>query len=218
MTRIMAVVGTAVLLSFHATSELEAQLWEAARPGEDRASLAVQGGLLQPNTTYDDGSSFDAGVGVGLTTSYWVFRNVGLRSSLFRSRTEGRAGEEFSPVGLQNPTVWLYNLELALRLPVAGDRLGGFPYLAAGYGGKTYRWDPSWPEQIGFTSGAWTAAGGIELRSIGGSPFGLIGEVRNYWYGYSGFQYQWGSGIGRHINDPQDSSDLMFTAGVTISR
>jgi len=212
--------AVAVALCLLGTAPLKAQLWEAGLPGEDLGSISLLGGLLQPNTTYDDGSTFESGMGFGASVAVWPWRHVGVRATLLRGRTEGKEGEVFSPLRFQNPTIWLYNLDLALRYPLMTESsLALAPYIAAGVGGKTFRWDPSWPEQIGFTSRTLTAAGGIEVRPTGGGrALGLIAEVRGYRYGYTGFQYQWGDGIGRHIGDPQDSTDLLFTLGLTLNR
>src|SRR5690606_3043893 len=140
---------------------------------------------LQPSTTYDDGSTFASGIGSGIAATVWPHRYVGVRSVVIRSRTEGEQGDQFSPLQFQNPVVWLYDVELALRYPFVGA-IGLSPYVSGGFGGKTFRWNPSWPEQTSLTVKALTGAAGLELRPSGGrSALGMIAEVRGYSYGYT---------------------------------
>lgn len=217
--RTRAAIGFAILVTLLTGTPLRAQFWQAGVPGEDVGSISLYGGLLQPNTTYEDGSTFESGISGGVSVSYWPYRYFGMKALVIRSRTEGREGQEFSPLRFQNPTVWLYNLDLAVRYPIVGSSLALVPYLAGGVGGKTFRWDPSWPEQIGMSAPTKSAAAGFEIRPTGRNrTLGIVVEARGYNYGYTGFNYQWGEGIGRHIGDPQESTDLLFSVGLTFSR
>jgi len=188
-------------------------LWEAGQPGDDIGSVAVMFGVLAPSTSFsDDGSSFEQGTALGLALNYWPFERLGLRTHVLRAKTPGDHGDlapcpptPCSAIGYQEPVVWDYALEAAVRLPMGGGGLNWFPYLSAGVAGKSYRWSVDVP-RVGYTGGGFTAAGGVEVRTASMGPFGFIAEARTY---QTKFQT-----LGKN----ERQSDFALTAGITLSR
>jgi hypothetical protein len=209
------VLALVVLVTVLWTSPLSAQIWEAGLPGDDIGSVAVTGGVVAPSTNFsDDGSHFESGGIFGLALTYWPFEHFGLRTHVMRGKTQGNHGDmaatcppaPCSPIGFQEPVVWHYSLEAALRRPMGGS--GGtawFPFVSVGATGKSYRWSIERP-WVGYTGGGWTAAGGVELRMAATGPFGFIAEARTF---QTRFQ-----ALGKN----QTHSDFAFTAGLTLSR
>jgi opacity protein-like surface antigen len=86
--------------------------------------------------------------------------------------------------------VWLYSADLALRYPVGGGGFALVPYVAGGYGGKTYHWSLN-RRSAGTrydTSFGSTAGGGLEIRPVS-SSIGLRIEVLNQRSQFSFFEY-----------------------------
>src|SRR5690606_25211109 len=88
--------------------------------GYEIASATLKMGMLSPRTTFTDNSfgesSFSNGLAVGVTATAWpVFnRRVGLKAQIIRSETDGQnETSEFAPIAVNDPTVYLYTLELA---------------------------------------------------------------------------------------------------------
>ncbi|MQA89480.1 MAG: outer membrane beta-barrel protein [Gemmatimonas sp.] len=210
MKRVFAGAAAALIL---AVQPLSGQLWEAGLPGDDIGSLAVNFGVLSPTTEFpDDGSSFDQGTGFGMALTYWPSDHFGLRTHVMRGETPGNHGNlapcpptPCSAVGYQEPVVWHYSAEAAVRRPMGGAGFAWFPYASAGVTGKSYRWSIDRP-RVGYTGGGWTAAGGIEARTGATGPLGFMAEVRTY---QTRFQT-----LGKN----QGQSDFALTAGVTLSR
>ena len=210
MKGVFDIAAAAMLLM---AQPLSAQLWEAGLPGEDVGSLAVNFGVVSPATEFpDDGSSFEQGSAFGAALTYWPFDHVGLRAHVLRGKTPGDHGDlspcppaPCSSVGYENPVVWFYALEAAVRRPMGDDGFAWFPYASTGVTGKSYRWEIDRP-RVGYTDIGWTAAGGIEVRTSATGPFGFVAEVRTY-------QTQFNT-----LGKSENQSDLAFTAGVTLSR
>jgi hypothetical protein len=210
MKRVFAASAAALIL---AAQPLSAQLWQAGLPGDDVGSLALNLGVLSPATEFaDDGSSFDQGTAFGVGFTYWPFDHVGLRTHVLRGETPGNHGNlspcppnPCSAVGHQQPVVWHYALEGAVRLPMGGAGLAWFPFASAGVTGKSYRWSIDRP-RVGYTAPGWTAAGGIEVRTRATGPFGLLAEVRTYQTSFE------------TLGKSEGHSDFAFTAGVTLNR
>jgi hypothetical protein len=216
-----AVLGVvASLLVTASVSELRAQILNSPPVGQEIASVNLRVGLLAPQTTFNDPSfgesSFDSGFALGMTAAAWPIldRKVGLRGSLIRSRTDGQnATSEFAPIAINDPTVYMYTLEGAVRLPMAA----GFPYASVGYGGKHYTWTTSAHKVSRFA--AWTAATGYELRPAALGPFGVVAELRGYQSNFRGFGIDdgsWEDGpYGGRVGGVKNV-DLLFTTGFSL--
>jgi len=197
------------------------QTWDAGPLGEDLGSLAIHLGTVVPTVTFSDGSSHDSGLTLGASASWWPFRHLGFRASGFRSQTDGVEGDQFSAVALQNPTVYIYGVELAARYPMGGGAIAWAPYLAGGPSGKTYRWSIDVPKASS-TSWGWNVAGGVDIRPR--DQFGVLVEARNH-----RSQYLWhglgeGSTVhrdtGRTMKDTTGPSvsDWVVTVGFSVNR
>ena len=191
------------------TSNLSAQLWEAGAPGDDVASVALSVGMVSPRTTLPDGSSFENGIALGLAGTWWGHRYFGLRAAVLRSETNGVHGAELSGVGFQDPTIWLVDADVLLRLPFDGGRFTWFPYVAAGVGLKSYRWTITNTRRGDTSLGDVIWAAGLEFRPGGNGWYGLKLEAKNH---NSQYEFQ------EFIKNAQDMNDLVFTAAITLNR
>lgn len=209
MRSVLAVAATAILLAWTG-SELAAQPWYAGLPGDDVGSLAIQVGAVSPTTELPDGGGFQTGIAAGVTGTFWPFRHLGFRGSLLTGKTNGDRGpNNNSKAGLENPTLLLYNAEIAFRYPVVGGSLAWFPFVAAGGGGKTYYWSErltGFPRDFTY---AWTFAAGLEFRRTSSPWYGFVLEVKNF-----NSKYKW---HGWHFDEPI-MRDMIFTAGITLNR
>jgi hypothetical protein len=221
MIRPLLSLGAALLIAATAGAELHAQ---AAAPGHDIASVGLKLGLLSPRTTFDDASfgesSFSEGLAYGVAVNTWPMlgRRVGIRGQLVRSETAGEnSTSDFAPIAINDPTVYLYTLELAVRQPVELGSLTGVPYLAAGYGGKQYTWAVSQHKTSRF--GAWTAAGGLELRPTALGAFGVSTELRAYGSEFRAFGIDdgtWEDGFYGGKVGGVDNLDLLLSTGISV--
>lgn len=225
----MALVALTLLLG---ASRANAQLWQAGPPGDDLGSLALLVGSVVPQSDLPDGASFASGTALGASATWWPFRHVGFRGNFVRTETEGREGDEFSSVAFESPIVLLYSADVALRLPLELSRLALVPYIAAGYGGKSYRWSLNRVSAGGGgnTSFGWTLAGGTELRLLS-SSVGLRLEVLNQHSEFRFFEYAGPNSRHEFYRDevvvhdvvPGELSyptlnDMIFTVALTVNR
>ena len=221
MTR--AFLSAAALLLASA-SALHAQL-AVPEPGREIASVAVKVGLLSPRTTFTDAafgeSGFREGMAVGVAVSAWPLlgRRVGIRGQLVRSHTDGEnSTSELAPVAVNDPNVYLYTLELAVRQPLSVGGVSGAPYLSAGWGGKHYSWAVSQHKTSRFA--ALTAATGVELRPASLGAFGVGAELRAYGSRFRGFGIDdgnWSPGFyGGEVGGVRNV-DVLGTVGVSLN-
>jgi opacity protein-like surface antigen len=210
-----AVLVSAMVLA----TDLSAQFWEAGRPGQDVATLAILGGAISPTTTLPDGSSHSSGAAVGIAGTWWFHRFAGVRGSFTYTQVEGQAEPSmpFSAAATQDPTIWLYGIDLTLRYPVVADGYAVSPYLMAGPGGKSYRWSIENP-RIGDSGFAWSYGGGVDVRPTRSGSLGIVLEVENH-----RSRYMW-HGLGLRAVAPDYQAvgpllnDIVFSAGLTLSR
>jgi len=202
-----------------------AQWWDAKPLGEDLGSVGIQLGMMSPTTTFSDGSSFDSGIAVGLSGSLWPTRYVGARTRIVRSQHSGQHGEVFSPVGAEDPTIWLYNLELAVRYPMQANSFGWFPYVGLGMGGKAFQFSTG---RRGANAWGRVMSGGVELRPANSSGFlGISGVdigVQQYKNTYAFMPNKMVRPDGQHreheflgIPGGNDQSDLVVSVGFTLN-
>jgi len=204
MHRLATVAWICFVLLFHPGAPLSAQLWSGAPPGEDIATLAVQFGAVVPGTTFSDGSSFEQGTGVGAALSVWPLQSMGIRLNLLRAQTAGEHGAgATSPIGYQEPTLWIYGAEASVRRILEAGSFVWFPYASVGIGGKSYRWSVDRPS-IGDSFRSFNVAGGVELRPAGLSPLGLMLEARSMHSDFKAFGMN------------ETSRDLLLTLGLTF--
>lgn len=209
-------LSLAVLVAILVPSAAPAQLWQAGAPGEDVLSARLYLGVLQPLTDYADGSSLETGASFGVGGSYWPTRYLGLTADVFRSQNEVATGSGFSALADQDPTVWLYNLSAALRVPIVTGNLALAPYIAGGPTAKSYKWAVYQPQMGGLfdrpygggrnTSFGWSYGGGLEIRLGQSGNFGIVADARSIRSDFDWFGLR------------TDQSDMMFTGGITIHR
>lgn len=209
MKRLAVCWCSAIVLVASSGEKVAAQLWNAGLPGEDIASISLQVGAASPITTLPDGAYFEDGLALGATGTLWAHRYLGFRGAVTRSETNGVHGEAFSAAGVMHPTVWFYDVAVLLRVPMVGNRLTWFPYVATGVGGKSYRWAIPNTRRGDTSLGGLTLAGGLEVRPGRTGWYGLQLEVKNHRSTYDFFEFR---------DDPQDINDLVFAVGITLTR
>ncbi len=213
-------------------SRVSAQGWSAGAPGEDVGSLALLIGSMAPQSTLPGGASFASGIAVGASVTVWPFRYVGFRGNIARAKTKGQEGTEFSSVAFEDPVVWLYSGDLALRFPLVGERFSVVPYIAGGYGGKHYNWtiNRTAAGAGGSTSFGLTLAGGTEFR-LGSGGLGLRVEVLRQKSEFKFFEFAGPTPDHEFYRDSfvihevvpgertfPTMSDLVLTVGITLNR
>jgi len=224
MNRVIVTAVAAVGIAASWATTLSAQLPSGPAPGNEIASVDVKLGMLSPQTTFTDESfgesSFDNGLAVGFSAAAWPLldRRVGIKGQVVRSKTEGTNSiSEFAPIAINDPTVYLYTLEVAIRHPMEMGSLSGFPYLSLGYGGKHYTWAVSQHREDKFI--AWTGAAGYELRLTAMGAFGLTAELRGYQSNFRAFGIDdgtWEFGhYGGNVGGVKNV-DLLFSTGVSL--
>ena len=218
------VLSIAAALLVAATGPARAQL-AVPEPGREIASVAVKLGVLSPRTTFTDASfgesSFQEGMAAGVAVTTWPLlgRRVGMRAQLMRGRTDGEnSTSELAPIAVNDPSVWLYTLELAVRQPVSAGALSGAPYLSAGWGGKQYTWAVSQHKTSRFM--ALTAAAGMDVRPASLGAFGVNAELRAYDSHFRAFGIDdgsWEPGFyGGKVGGVR-SLDLMLAVGASLN-
>lgn len=215
-------------------SPVSGQLWDAGVPGEDLGSLALLFGSVAPQSSLPDGASFASGIAIGGSASWWPFRYVGFRGHVVRAKTDGQEGHEFSSVAFEEPVVWLYSADVAVRYPLVGQRIALAPYIAAGYGGKSYEWSLNRLSagSHGNTTFGWTLAGGAEIRPGSSGWYGLRLEIANQRSEFRFFEYAGPhpqhefyrqeavvhEGVVPGNLEFPDMNDLILSVGVTLNR
>jgi hypothetical protein len=217
----MAVMGAlGLVLAIGFPSAASGQLPGGPRFGEEMASVNLKLGLLAPQTTFTDPSfgesSFSNGFAAGIGLGVWPIldHRIGLRANLIRGRTDGEnSTSEFAPIAMNDPTVYLYTLEAAARLPMGS----GSPYVSVGYGGKLYSWKVT-PHRLD-RFGTWTAATGYEARPASLGPFGITAELRGYRGSFRAFGIDdgtWEPGPYGGRGGGVPNLDLLFTTGFAL--
>lgn len=208
MKGILCAAAAAVMLSISTASDLSAQ---PGIPGDDVASLGLHIGAVSQTTTLPDGGSFDPGVGGGISANFWPFKHVGIGGTLLYAKNKGNPGPNDALMGREDPSLLIYDLELALRRPMGGgdSRFAWFPYLGIGGGGKTYQWS-EWltGHEYDFTY-SWGFSGGVEVRPTASPWYGFLLEIKRY-----DSHYKW---HGYHITQPI-VTDFIITTGITLNR
>jgi hypothetical protein len=208
------------VLALASAAESSAQLPAGPRAGEELGSVAVRLGLLAPQTKFQDDSfgesSFDNGMALGVSVATWPIlgNRIGLRGSMIRSQTDGRnSTSEFAPIAVNDPNVYLYTGEIAVRQPMAN----GYPYVAVGYGGKHYTWKVSSHKVSRFAT--WTAATGSDLRPASLGMLGVNVELRGYRSNFRAFGIDDGTfedgPLGGKVGGVKNL-DLLFTTGFSV--
>jgi hypothetical protein len=138
---------------------------------------------------------------------------MGVRGSFLLGKTPGQpsptATYEKQP-GNENPTVWYYGAEVLLRHPMeAGGSFAWFPYVAAGFGGKQYRWEQMWTGYERDYTYTTNFAAGIDVRPTDSPWYGFSLEARMYnsAYKWHGFFF-----------DNADQRDFLISAGLKLNR
>lgn len=216
MMRVLLLAAFGYLLTMALPASLSGQLWQAGAPGEEIGAIRIHLGILQPLTDYSDGSSLESGASVGIGGALWPVRHFGLLADVFRSKNDATTGTSFSALEGQDPTVWLYSLQAAVRYPFVADRFGVSPYIAAGPVAKSYRWELYTPQMGGLfgrpygggrsTSFGWSYGGGLDIRLGRSGIVGVVADVRSIQSEFDWFGLR------------SDQSDLLFTGGITITR
>ena len=212
MNKALSVAAAVIALSASTGSELAAQ-WEAGLPGQDVASLTLHLGAVAPTSSLPDGGSFGTGIGGGISGTYWFHSRLGVRGSFLLGKTPGQPSPtvtaERQP-GNENPTVWYYGAEVLLRHPMeAGESFAWFPYVAAGLGGKQYRWEQLWTGFERDYTLATNFAAGIDVRPTDSPWYGFSLEARMY-----NSVYKWHS---FHLDEP-NQRDIVVSAGLKLNR
>jgi opacity protein-like surface antigen len=225
MKSALALAGAVVLSLLH-VQQLTSQLTQARLPGSgDIATIAIHYGAVDPQTTFDDGSSFLRGSTLGLSATAWAFRHLGFRGNVYKSHNDGHNPQNpTAAIAVQDPDIWLYSGEVVLRYPINTDALSVSPYVGAGFGGKTYDWQV---KTVGNVWRAWTQSVGVDLRPAAMGRVGLITEVRHYRSDFKAFGYEvyyWHeAAIGMvedqksHWGESTTHSDLVLTAGFSVN-
>ena len=224
MTRAVLRTAAALMLVFASGPTLQAQL-ASPEPGREIASVGIKLGMLSPRTTFTDASfgesSFEEGAAYGVSVATWPLlgRRVGIRGQMIRSHTDGEnSTSELAPIAVNDPTVYLYTLELAVRQAVNVGALSGAPYLAAGWGGKHYTWAVSQHKTSRFA--ALTAAAGIDLRPAALGAFGLNAELRGYNSKFRAFGIDdgtWENGFYGGKVGGVENLDMLLTVGASLN-
>lgn len=184
---------------------LSAQVFGSGQPGEDTFSVGVLTGQLDPQTTYRDGGRFDSSTLIGVAGTWWGSRYLGVNGGLAFAESDAVAPDGgISFLTGQDPRQTLVHVDGVIRYPL-GDAgaVTGFPYVAAGMGGKYYRFSrvdthPEWDL-------AWSYAVGGELRVGQQGRVGLRAEFRDV---RSNF---------RHFGEDRTHSDRLLMAGLMIN-
>jgi hypothetical protein len=212
MKRALSVAAAVIALSASTGSELAAQ-WEAGLPGQDVASVTLHLGAVAPTTTFPQGDSYGTGIGGGISGIYWFHNRVGIRGSFLLGKTPGQPSPTYDhdkQAGLENPTVWYYGGEFLLRHPMeAGERFAWFPYIAAGAGGKQYRWEQTWTGFNRDYTYTTNFAAGIDIRPTDSPWYGFALEARMF-----NSKYKWHT----YYFDQPTQRDLIITAGFKLNR
>jgi hypothetical protein len=224
MMRPVLSMAAAVLLLAASASTLSAQL-AVPEPGREIASVAVKLGVLSPRTTFNDASfgesSFEEGMAVGVAVSAWPLlgRRVGFRGQLMRSQTDGEnSTSELAPIAVNDPNVYLYTLELAVRQAMSLGAVSGAPYLSAGWGGKQYSWAVSQHKTSRFAT--LTASTGVELRPRALGAFGVNAELRAYSSHFRAFGIDdgsWSPGFYGGEVGGVENLDVLLTVGASLN-
>lgn len=225
MKRILTAAAIFAVTALSAPAALEAQFFgTGGDAGYEIASATLKLGMLSPRTTFTDDSfgesSFANGFAVGITATTWpaFSRQVGLKAQIVRSETDGQNEmSEFAPIAVNDPTVYLYTLELAARKPFWAGMTSVVPYLSAGVGGKHYTWAVSQHKSVRFN--ALTAAVGMEVRPPMFGAFGINTEVRGYRSDFRAFGIDdgtWSDGFYGGKVGAVDNYDLLISTGISL--
>jgi hypothetical protein len=225
MNKIAESAAAVLILSLTIAGSLNAQLSNAAGPGTEIGQATIKLGVLSPRTTFTDDSfgesSFGDGMAIGLQAAAWpMFGNrVGVRGELVRSETDGKNEQfEFAPIAVNDPTVYLFTLELAVRQPVTLANIVAVPFLSGGYGGKHYTWAISQHKSSRF--GTWTAATGLDLRPTRLGSIGITTELRAYGSTFRGFGIDdgtWAPGFYGGDVGGVNNLDMLLSTGISLN-
>jgi hypothetical protein len=216
--------AAAVLLVAASASTLHAQL-AVPQPGREIATIALKLGVLSPRTTFSDASfgesRFKQGTAVGVSVAAWPLlgRRVGIRGQMVRSHTDGQnSTSELAPIAVNDPNVYLYTMELAVRQAMSVGPVRGAPYLAAGLGGKQYNWAVSQHSVSRFST--LTAATGVDLRPKRLGAFGINTELRAYSSHFRAFGIDngsWSPGFYGGKVGGVENLDMLLTVGASLN-
>jgi len=226
MLRRPMMFALAGLLSLGPASRLEAQ---APAVGSDFGSARINVGMLAPTSTFTDPmfgeSSFASGAALGASVLVFPWQGRwGIGANLIRSTTEGEAESEFAPMALNDPTQFLFTVDVAARQMYDS----WFGYVAGGAGMKQYNWAASRHSEDRFF--LWNVAAGVELRPAILGRFGLAAEVRSYHskliaFGIDDGTWEPGTpaqplypniGFQGGVVGGQKNHDLLFTGAISI--
>jgi hypothetical protein len=184
-------------------------------------SVALKVGLLAPQSSFEEETgegSWDNGLAIGVVGTAWprwpLDRRLGIRGQIVRSSHDGKnTVSEFTPIAINDPTVWLATMELAARLPLGV----GTPFISGGVGGKHYTWKQSVHEVT--RSFVITGAAGFEFQPAS-LPVGIVAELRAYHSKFRAFgvnDHEWTNGpMGGEVGGV-NNLDLMLTTGFSYS-
>ncbi|MEX1258715.1 MAG: hypothetical protein WEG36_13960 [Gemmatimonadota bacterium] len=229
----VAFAGAALLATTAFAPGASAQLGSGPGAGDEIVNFAIHFGMLAPVTKFDDPtggqSSLESGAAFGASATVWPYERIGLRAKVMRSSNSGTNDEfPFAALAVQEATQWMLTGEVVARQTFDTGSFSGFPYIAAGVGGKQYYWSNALHDEERYF--VVTGAGGVEVRHASLGRFGFNAEVRAYRSNFNSFGINGGNwrvgtpanpiepvGFYGGVTDDVTNWDVMFTTGVSMT-